>query len=224
MLMAVLGAAFRVERGGGGGDRGAQVVGEQVLEDVIGADSQAPGRIWVGCVAVAEVPGDASQGQGVGRVDVEDGFRRGADENRPPSSRRRRSPSRSTRASARSRRNGWLSSVVRRRRRRWRSSKARVTVAWGCLRGLWIWRAAAEPPPGGEGGFATTAQPVGPSLIAGARDAIEVRQHTRCSRTQHAPAVTLRGRRREPGRRHRRAGRRRPRRPASASTHAKSAT
>ena len=65
MLMAgvTVGADLGVERGGGVGDGGAQMVGQEMLEHVVGADAQGVRQDLGRGVAIAEVPGDAGQGQ-----------------------------------------------------------------------------------------------------------------------------------------------------------------
>ena len=128
MAVAIVGSTGAGSRVPGARRQGAEMVGEQIREDVVGTDAQQAGRDLGRRVTVAEMPGDAAERQRVGGGDLEDGFGSGTDLDQGSVVEGEESPSRSTRASGRSRRKWRPSSVARRRRRRWRSSKARVTV------------------------------------------------------------------------------------------------
>ena len=83
---------------------------------------KAAGQDLRGRVAVAEVPGDAGQGQGVGGRNVEDGFGGGADQDQAAVVEGEEVAVAQDLGFREVEQEGSPASVVRRRRRRWRSS------------------------------------------------------------------------------------------------------
>jgi len=68
-----IGAAFRIERRRERDHAGAETLGHR-LDDRVPADAQRPWRYFSRQMAVAEVPGDASQGQRIGGPDFHQRF------------------------------------------------------------------------------------------------------------------------------------------------------